>query len=220
MVQQLSHLNTTTGKAIALTIQTFVGKVMSLPFSTLYRFIIAFCHSNPLRWAQIFLFYQQLRFREVDDWMNTWYSQDLNPCLSPQIVHFPLRMCPIFLTILLHLSCSGLSWKHQCSQLRRASLGPTFGSTAKAGGEICSAITPATGPWCSRSKICWWDVVLVGFGRLCQFVNQGEGQGDCWVPLNIWMCFPGSNRVTAIPGALSMLFKFGPFGEELLDWYK
>ena len=67
MVQQLSHPNTTTGKAIALTRQTFVGKVMSLPFSTLSRFVIAFCHSNPLRWVQIFLFYQQLRFREVDD---------------------------------------------------------------------------------------------------------------------------------------------------------
>ena len=31
-----------TGKTIALTIQTFVGKVMSLPFSTLSRFVIAF----------------------------------------------------------------------------------------------------------------------------------------------------------------------------------
>ena len=32
----------TTGKTIALTIQTFVGKVMSLLFNTLYRFVIAF----------------------------------------------------------------------------------------------------------------------------------------------------------------------------------
>ena len=32
----------TTGKAIALTRQTFVGKVMSLLFNTLSRFVIAF----------------------------------------------------------------------------------------------------------------------------------------------------------------------------------
>ena len=35
---QLSHLYMTTGKAIALTIWTFVGKVMSLLFNTLSRF--------------------------------------------------------------------------------------------------------------------------------------------------------------------------------------
>ena len=36
------HLYMTTGKTIALTIQTFVGKVMSLLFNTLSRFVIAF----------------------------------------------------------------------------------------------------------------------------------------------------------------------------------
>ena len=39
---QLSHLYMTTGKAIALTRWTFVGKVMSLLFYMLSRFIIAF----------------------------------------------------------------------------------------------------------------------------------------------------------------------------------
>ena len=39
---QLSHPYMTTGKTIALTIQTFVGKVMSLLFNTLSRFVIAF----------------------------------------------------------------------------------------------------------------------------------------------------------------------------------
>ena len=38
---QLSHLYMTTGKTIALFIQTFVGKVMSLLFNTLSRFVIA-----------------------------------------------------------------------------------------------------------------------------------------------------------------------------------
>ena len=39
---QLSYPYMTTGKTIALTIQTFVGKVMSLLFNTLSRFVIAF----------------------------------------------------------------------------------------------------------------------------------------------------------------------------------
>ena len=37
----------TTGKTIALTRQTFVGKVMSLLFNTLSRFVIAFFPKEP-----------------------------------------------------------------------------------------------------------------------------------------------------------------------------
>ena len=39
---QLLHLYMTIGKTIALTVQTFVGKVMSLLFNMLSRFVIAF----------------------------------------------------------------------------------------------------------------------------------------------------------------------------------
>ena len=39
---QLSYPYMTTGKAIALTIQTFDGKVMSLLFNMLSRLVIAF----------------------------------------------------------------------------------------------------------------------------------------------------------------------------------
>ena len=39
---QLSHPYMTAGKTRALTIRTFVGKVMSLLFNTLSRFVIAF----------------------------------------------------------------------------------------------------------------------------------------------------------------------------------
>ena len=39
---QLSHPYVTTGKTIALTIWTFVGKIMSLLFDMLSRFVIAF----------------------------------------------------------------------------------------------------------------------------------------------------------------------------------
>ena len=51
---QLSHLYMTTGKTIALTIWTFVGKVMSLLFNTLSRFAIAFLPrgSHLISWLQ------------------------------------------------------------------------------------------------------------------------------------------------------------------------
>ena len=39
---QLSQPYVTTGKTIALTIRTFVGRMMSLPFNTLSRFVTAF----------------------------------------------------------------------------------------------------------------------------------------------------------------------------------
>ena len=41
-IVQLSHPSMTTGKTIALTIQTFVGKVMSLLFNMLSRLVIVF----------------------------------------------------------------------------------------------------------------------------------------------------------------------------------
>ena len=42
LMVQLSHLYMTTGKTIALTIQTFVSKVMSLLFNMLSRLVITF----------------------------------------------------------------------------------------------------------------------------------------------------------------------------------
>ena len=41
-IVQLSYLYMSTGETISLTIQTFVGKVMSLLFNMLSRFVIAF----------------------------------------------------------------------------------------------------------------------------------------------------------------------------------
>ena len=52
---QLSHLYMTTGKTIALTIRTFVGKVISLLFNTLSRFALAFLPRSKCRlisWLQ------------------------------------------------------------------------------------------------------------------------------------------------------------------------
>ena len=45
-IVQLSHTYMTTGKTIALTRQTFVGKVMSLLFNMLSRLVIAFLPRN------------------------------------------------------------------------------------------------------------------------------------------------------------------------------
>ena len=43
---QLSHPYMTTGKTIALTIWTFVGKMMTLVFNMLSRFVVAFLLRN------------------------------------------------------------------------------------------------------------------------------------------------------------------------------
>ena len=53
---QLSHLYMTTGKTIALTIQSFVGKVMSLLFNTLSRFVVAFLLSSKRLGSSSFFF--------------------------------------------------------------------------------------------------------------------------------------------------------------------
>ena len=52
---QLSHPYMTTGKTITLTIQIFVGKVMSLLFNMLSRFVIVFLPGNKhllISWLQ------------------------------------------------------------------------------------------------------------------------------------------------------------------------
>ena len=52
---QLSQLYVTTGKTIDLTIRTFAGRVISLLFNTLFRFVIAFLPSSSrllISWLQ------------------------------------------------------------------------------------------------------------------------------------------------------------------------
>ena len=52
---ELSHPYITTGKAIALTMQTFVGQVMSLLFNKLSRFVIVFLPKSKclfITWVQ------------------------------------------------------------------------------------------------------------------------------------------------------------------------
>ena len=52
---QLSHPYMTTGKTAALTIQTFVGKVMALLLNMLSRFVVAVLHKSKcllISWLQ------------------------------------------------------------------------------------------------------------------------------------------------------------------------
>ena len=53
---QVSHPHITTGKTIALTVLTFVSKMMSLLFNMLSRFVIAFLPRNKhllISWLQL-----------------------------------------------------------------------------------------------------------------------------------------------------------------------
>ena len=82
---QLSHPYMTTGKTIALTIQTFVGKMMSLLFNTLSSFVIAFFPRRKyflISWK----FFQ--RSTSPSSWMSTLPTQ-LLPGL-PRSPHPPM----------------------------------------------------------------------------------------------------------------------------------
>ena len=66
---QLSHPYMTTGKTVALTRQTFVGKVMSLLFNMLSRLVIAFLPKSKYLLMCRILLVEKTRigkFRETD----------------------------------------------------------------------------------------------------------------------------------------------------------
>ena len=65
---QLSHLHMTTGKTIALTIWTFVRKVMSLLFNTLSRFVIPFLPRSKCLLIFMHLFFFFSFMASLDIW--------------------------------------------------------------------------------------------------------------------------------------------------------
>jgi len=65
----LSNLYMTTGKTIALTIQSFVNKVMSLLFNMLFRFFIAFLPMSKLSFNSM---------AELTIWSDFWNSRKEN----------------------------------------------------------------------------------------------------------------------------------------------
>ena len=77
---QLSHLYMTTGKTIALTRQSFVGKVMSLLFNMLTRFVI-FSSKNQVSFLFYFIFLFVVNF--VIHWNETAMGLHVFPILIP-----------------------------------------------------------------------------------------------------------------------------------------
>ena len=74
---QLSRSYMTTGKTIALTIQTFVSKVMSLVFNTLSSFVIAFLSRSKhllISWLQSL---STVILEDVNYILRVWTRQNL-----------------------------------------------------------------------------------------------------------------------------------------------
>ena len=78
---QLSHPDMTTGKTIALTIWTIAGKVMSLLFNILSRFVIAF----PPRSKHLFISWLQSPFAVILE--PPKIKSITFPIVSPSICH-------------------------------------------------------------------------------------------------------------------------------------
>src|SRR5574340_190961 len=80
-IVQLSHPYMTTGKTIALTRQTFVGKVMSLLFNMLSRLVITFLPRNKC------LFMSWLQSPSAVIWEPPKIKSDTVSTVSPSICH-------------------------------------------------------------------------------------------------------------------------------------
>ena len=80
-IVQLSHLYMTTGKTIALTRQTFVGRVMSLLFNMLSRLVIAF-----LPRSKCLLISRKLTGKQNKPNLINMYAKILNKILANQKV--------------------------------------------------------------------------------------------------------------------------------------
>ena len=92
-IVQLSHLHTTTGKTIALTRWTFVGKVMSLLFKFIYLFILSLLFNMLSRFVMAFLPRSK---HLLISWLQSPFSVILEPkkiksltvsIVSPSICH-------------------------------------------------------------------------------------------------------------------------------------
>ena len=103
---QLSHLYMTAGKTIALTIQTFVGKVMSL--NTLSRFVIAFPPKSKClltSWLQspstVILEPKKIKSVTASTFSQPIYHEVIGP-YAIILVFWMLSFKPVFFTLLFH----------------------------------------------------------------------------------------------------------------------
>ena len=152
---QLSHPYMTIGKTVASTIQTFVGKVMSLLFNMLPRFVIAFLPRSK---------------HLLISWMQSWSTAILEPkkiksvtisMFSPSIFH-KVMGSPL-LNAVFHLLWSGASLvkgtQHPGSQSCRTRNVP--GPRWHAGGQDLFQ-----GDGCARQHFlcdCYWALFLSHF---------------------------------------------------------
>ena len=83
---QLSHPYMTTGKTIALTTQTFVGKVMSLPLNMLSRLVITFLPRS----KRILISWLQSPSAVILEPQNI--KSDIVSTISPSICHEVMRL--------------------------------------------------------------------------------------------------------------------------------
>ena len=104
-IVQLSHLYMTIGKTIALIIQTFVSKVMSLLCNMLYRFMIAFLPRNKcllISWLQSL----SVVILETKKIKSSIFSPSIcNEVMGPDATLFILLMLnfkPAFFTLLFY----------------------------------------------------------------------------------------------------------------------
>ena len=91
---QLSQLYMTTGKIIALTIWTFVGKTMSLLFNTLPRFVIAILPRN----KRLLTSWLQSLFALILETKNM--KSDTVSTFSPSVCHEVMGMDAIIFAVL------------------------------------------------------------------------------------------------------------------------
>ena len=76
---QLSHLYITTGKAIALTLWSFVGKIMSLLFNTLSRFVIPFLPKSMNKLKSTLFFQTHLKTEAAHQIITPKLKRQVNP---------------------------------------------------------------------------------------------------------------------------------------------
>ena len=100
---QLSHLYITTGKTMALSIWTFVGKVMSLLFNMLSRCVTVFL---PRSRHLLILWLQSVH----SDAGATWPSLTRHTEAEDSRIGFPYRKSPQMLVKMKHLLDTGAGW--------------------------------------------------------------------------------------------------------------
>ena len=92
---QLSHPHMTTGKTIALTIGTFVGKVMSLSFNMLSWLVIAFLpRSKQLLMSPSMVIFEPKKLKSATD-------QEITLAREQRVYHFLLLLSKTLLLIAL-----------------------------------------------------------------------------------------------------------------------